>query len=174
VLLLEIVIMLLLLLILKQDLENRAVYWIIFPVLALALIARHYLSIGNIALLWQPILVNAGFLLLQFVLVSVYFSLKHKKLIRITDELLGLGDILFLLSIALYLSVMNFLVYYMFSLIVVLIFWLVWHSFSTKKRKEIPLAGFQAMIFILFLAGDWWGKLFDLTDDTWLLNLIGK
>jgi hypothetical protein len=56
----------------------------------------------------------------------------------------------------------------------ILLIWLVGQSISAKKSKEIPLAGMQALILIVFLTCDWWLKMFNLAEDTWLLNLITK
>lgn len=157
-----------------QDLKDRSVYWVCFPLLALSFVSLSYLQLHNAAALWQPVLINVGFVLLQVLLVSLYFSLKHKKFVNITHSLLGIGDILFLFSTAFYLSALNFLFFYIVSLIGSLIIWLIWQMLSSKKTKEIPLAGFQSIILMLFLAGSWWIHLFDLANDAWLLNLIGK
>jgi hypothetical protein len=115
-----------------------------------------------------------SFIGMQLVILTLYFSVKNKKWINITSGLLGLGDILFLLSIAVYLSVLNFLFFYITSLIAVLFTWLIWQRVSAKKNKYIPLAGLQSLMAILFLLGDWWLRFFDLTNDAWLLNLVAK
>jgi hypothetical protein len=174
VLLLEILILVILTLIFLQDLKSRAVYWFLFPILSILLIVlrfHHPFSWSD----WEKsTLINAGFITVQLVFLTLYFSLKNRKWVNITTGLLGLGDILFLLSIAFYLSVLNFLVFYIASLICVLVLWLTLQGVSVKKYKYIPLAGFQSLIFMLFLACDWWLRSFDLTSDTWLLNLIAK
>ncbi|HTK18446.1 MAG TPA: hypothetical protein VL442_02985 [Mucilaginibacter sp.] len=157
-----------------QDVKSRAVYWVVFPVLFVLLGILHSISQNTVSEIWQPAAINIGFLLLQIVLLSVYFSLKNKRFTNLTDGLLGLGDILFLLSITVYLSVLNFLFFYIVSLVLVLVTWLIWQSVSAKQNKEVPLAGMQALILIIFLCCDWGLKIFNLTNDTWLLNLITK
>jgi hypothetical protein len=174
VLLLKTLIAAVLLVIFLQDLKSRAVYWFLFPSLVILLAYlrfQHSFSWPD----WEKsVSINIGFIALQLLFLTLYFSVRNKKLINITNELLGLGDILFLLSISFYLSVLNFLFFYIISLIGALLIWLTWQSLSTKKNKYIPLAGFQSLIFMLFLACDWWLRSFDLTNDTWLLNLIAK
>jgi len=145
-----------------------------FPILVLLFLILQYQNDHELLAIWQPALINIGFLASQILLVSAYFSIKNKRLINITDQLLGLGDILFLLSISIYLSVLNFLVFYILSLVIVLFSWLTWQLFSQKKGHEIPLAGLQALILIVVLSCDWWVKNLNLTVDTWLLNLITK
>jgi len=174
VLVLKIVTIVLLLLIFLQDWKGRAVHWTLFPLLAIVLLGIRFLQHFFLPELKQSILINIGFIAMQLIILTIYFSIKNRKWVNITTELLGLGDILFLLSIALYLSALNFLFFYMVSLIGVLLLWLIWQSVSVIKNKYIPLAGFQSLIFIVFLAGDWWLRLFNTTDDNWLLHLIIK
>jgi hypothetical protein len=174
VLLTEILILVVLTLIFLQDLKSRAVYWFLFPILSILLIALRFQHTFSWSDWRKSVLINVGFITVQLIFLTLYFSLKNKKWVNITARLLGLGDILFLSSIAFYLSVLNFLFFYITSLIGVLILWLIWQGVSFKKNKHIPLAGFQSLIFMLFLACDWWLRSFDLTSDTWLLNLIAK
>lgn len=173
-LLLKILVLTLLSIIFIQDFKTRAVYWLVFPILFASLGILHYIMYNAFSEIWQPALVNFAFLAFQISLISLYFSIKNKRFVNIVNGLLGLGDILFLLSITAYLSALNFLFFYVISLLLVLLVWSVGQSVSVKKNKEIPLAGMQALILMVFLTCDWWLKLFNLTDDTWLLNLITK
>jgi hypothetical protein len=174
VLLLKILAILILLLIFFQDWKSRAVYWFLFPALIFLLMGIRFLQPFVLTEIGHSTLMNIGFIVVQLCTLTLYFSFRNKKWINITAQLLGLGDILFLLSIACYLSVLNFLFFYTASLIIVLLVWLSWNWSSKEKNKFIPLAGFQSLIFILFLASDWWLAHFNVTDDTWLLNLITK
>ncbi|MDB5124742.1 MAG: hypothetical protein JWP94_2871 [Mucilaginibacter sp.] len=121
---------------------------------------------------WQPVLFNIGFLMLQLLLVSIYFSAKQSRWINITAGLLGWGDILFLCSIAFYLSFVNFLFFFIISLLCVLAGWAGWQAVSQNKGKQIPLAGLQALLFMLFIAADWWIKPVNLSKDDWWFHLI--
>jgi hypothetical protein len=166
--------LILLLMIGIQDLKNRSIYWLMFPILVLLLLMLQYQKNHDLLAICRPALINIGFLVLQVLLVSAYFSIKNKRWTNITDQLLGLGDLLFLLSIAIYLSVLNFLAFYILSLIIVLISWLIWKWVFQRTESAIPLAGLQALILIVVLPCDWWLKNFNLADDTWLLNLMSK
>lgn len=172
-LLLKIAILIILLLLFIQDISSRSVYWFLFPVLIICLVIVRVQS-QSLTELWQPVLINIGFVTLQLVILTLYFYFKNGRWINITDQLLGMGDVLFLLSIAFYLSVLNYLFFYITSLLIILSFWLVFQSLTAKKSDHIPLAGLQGLIFGVFLAGEWWFGLFDLTNDTRLLHLITK
>ena len=173
-LLIQIITLAVLLVIFLQDISSRSVYWILFPLLTGLFIGIRLISQ---TLNWdagQSLIINLGFLSLQFLLVSAWFSFKSGKWINITAQLLGWGDVLFLVSIAFYLSVLNFLFFYMISLVGVLVVWLIWQSIAGKTQKHIPLAGFQAILFMMFLANGWWLANYDMTHDDWLLQLITK
>jgi hypothetical protein len=172
VLFLKLAILLLLTIIFIQDLVSRSVYWIIFPLLAALYILTRILIPDSGWGMCESILLNIGFLALQLLLVTVYFSIKNKQFVNITADMLGWGDILFLLSTAFYLSTLNFIFFYLFSLILVLLSWIIWQIFS--KGKKIPLAGLQSLIFALFLASGWWLWHLDITKDDWLLQLLIK
>jgi hypothetical protein len=155
-----------------QDLLYRGVYWFLFPVLVAALMFLHFLQPADFPLLWQSLLLNIGFIMVQLLLLTVYLSLKGRKLVNITAGLLGWGDVLFLLAIAFYLSFLNYIFFYTSSLPVVLFLWLLWQFLSKNKNPHIPLAGFQSLLFIVFLASDWWYFHINMTNDSWLLNCL--
>lgn len=171
---LKILIIVTLLVVFVQDIKSRSVYWFLFPALMGLFISVRLLRQGLFIEIWQPVLLNMTFLILQLLIVSVYFSIKNKHWINITTGLLGWGDILLLLSIACYLSVLNFLFFYMISLTGVLVIWLIWQLIAKQKNKQIPLAGIQSLIFAVFLATGWWCIPVNLTSDDWLLRLINK
>jgi len=173
VLLFHLLIIGVLLLIFLQDIRSHSVYWFLFPLLAagLFILKLQNQSLGDA---WLPIAINISFLTLQLFILSVYFSVKSKRWINVTQTLLGWGDILFLLSIAFYLSVLNYLFFYVASLLVILSFWLIRNLVTQNKFNPIPLAGLQALIFAILLTGYWCCHCFDPTDDTWLLPLITK
>jgi hypothetical protein len=171
----EILIIAVLCLIFVQDLLARSVYWFLFPVLLLLLLAedlfKKHRSFEDIV---QTGLINCAFLLLQFLLLSLYFTLKNKRWVNMTAELLGWGDILLLLCVAFYLPVLSFLFFYMVSLVTSLLAWVIWQVAMSGKDKHIPLAGLQAAFLSILLIMDWYWLHLNLTDDAWILNFIHK
>jgi membrane associated rhomboid family serine protease len=84
--------------------------------------------------------------------------------------MIGWGDILFLVSLAFYFSLLNFIVFYIGSLVLALLIALVGSFYSSDKK--IPLAGLQALIFALFLTS---ARLFfhlDLMSDNYWLEYL--
>lgn len=131
-----------------QDFCHRGISWIIFPsLLVVCCICRFLISPSNFGL--DPV-INCAFLLIQISLLHVYFLIKQKRIVKITNVYLGLGDILFLLSISPLFSLISYLVFYVLSLFVTLIASLVYIS-VTKKQLLIPLAGFQAIVLLVVI-----------------------
>jgi hypothetical protein len=169
ILILRLALLLVLLFIFLQDMWFRAVHWALFASLAAGLASLQYWGQPGLAIVIRQALSNLGFLILVLSLVTLYFSMKKGKLVRLTDELMGWGDILFLTAIAFYLSPLNYILFFILSMPLALLLWLLWQSVSKNKNKHIPLAGFQSILFIVFLAGDWWYFHRNITDDNWLL-----
>jgi hypothetical protein len=126
----------------------------------------------------EEVLKDAGyaltFLSLQLLILSIYFSAKHKKLVNITREYLGWGDILFLLSLVFYLSPGNYVFFYIASLILVLFYVLLINLTSDEADKHIPLAGLQAALLGVAMIADFAVGSFDLYNDDWIYILINK
>jgi Flp pilus assembly protein protease CpaA len=172
VLLVHILILAVLVLIFVQDIKSRSVYWVVFPFLVVLFIVLRLLEHQSFAAIWQPTLINVLFLFVQIAILTAYFSVKRKQFVLITTGLLGLGDILFLLAVACYLSVLNFLMFYLVSMVVSLLVWIVWQAINKQKEKQIPLAGYQAILFTLLLVFNWWIIPLHITNDDWPLQLL--
>lgn len=170
----EILILVAMLIVFVQDLRSRSVYWLLFPTLVVLFIGIDIIRGRPFSEIWPPVTVNLVFVILQLLVITTWFSLKEKRWVNVPAQLLGWGDILFQISIACYLSFVNFLVFHIVSLMIALIIWLIWQLLDKKKSKYIPLAGLQAMCFGLFMSADWYIFHFDTTNDAWLIHIFIK
>lgn len=172
-LIIQISIIFILLAIFIQDLKSRTVYWFWFPLLVcLFVIEGRFVHHQSVNMQWQSASTDLLFIGVQLLLVTLYFSIKHKQWVNISRELLGWGDILFLVSMAFYLSILNYLLFYISSLLIICAFVLIKRVFSVKNNQQIPLAGLQALILIVFLVVQLLDKTIDLTSDNWLLHYL--
>lgn len=151
-----------------QDMRFRAIYWICFPVTTLLLIMclPEYLQLKE---LFSNTITNLLILLVQIFFVSVWVSLKNRRIINITDSHIGWGDLLFLIAAAFYFSPANYFLFYVSSLVLVLFISLP----SLIKRRgqvEIPLAGLQALFLGILLTLIWTNLIPDLTEDKWIID----
>lgn len=161
-----------LLLLFIQDAKNREVYWLLFPLLAIANMWMRLVSEGLPITYFEGVLENNIFLALQGILLSCYFSLKNRRWTNVTSELLGLGDILFLVSVTFCFSLLSYIVFYVVSLFLVMLIWLVWQALQQEKQSKIPLAGMQALLLAFFLAIAWWIFPFNILNDDWIVRII--
>lgn len=145
-----------------QDFKSREVQWFWFPLLlVLALFKIWYLD--QFKELFS-FLLNVIMVLLQLLLLTLYFSIKERKLINIADSYLGWGDILFLLNLCFLLSPLNFILFYLVSLLVTITSYLIYNAF-VNSSKPIPLAGLQAIVFTIVYIIDLSSPNIDLLND---------
>lgn len=171
-LLLRLLTITLLLIIFAEDMYHRAVHWFLFPMLAIAFILIRLRSHEPLPFILMDSTLNLGFVLLQFILVTLYFSLKHKRFINITSGQLGWGDVLFILSFAFLLSPVNYVAFYISSLLMILMGWLIYNALICSTDRQIPLAGLQAFLLAGVIGTSWWTNSFKLTQDTWLFHYL--
>lgn len=168
---LKIALIILLLSVFYQDIKYRAVYWVLFPIM---LILQFFIALTYYSL--QLVLLNGMynliFIVIQFLLITVYFSLKNKKLINISTNYLGWGDIIFLLVISFSFSPLNYLFFYITSLCLIVTVSLIFHFKSKNDPIKIPLAGLQSAYLILLSFAGIFHKNIDLQNDDFLLHLI--
>jgi hypothetical protein len=80
----------------------------------------------------------------------LYFILKHKKWINMTDQYIGWGDVLFMLAIVPLFSPLSYMLFYVTSLLMTIILVLI-AQLIHKRMTFIPLAGIQACCLIVLL-----------------------
>lgn len=93
---------------------------------------------------------SISFLVLNFAVITVYFSVKNKKLINPFKSHIGLGDLLFLLAVIPLFIFRTYILFFIFGMFFCL---LLFFTFNKKwKHKTIPLAGCLSL-FIIILFG---------------------
>lgn len=153
-----------------QDMKYRAVYWVCFPILSVLLffLKQDHMEISVVL---TDVAIASLFFGTQLFLVWAYLSIKNKQLVNITANYLGLGDILFLMAITFYLSPVNYIFFYVGSLVVVLIYTLITRFFKKNTNQEIPLAGLQALMLGCLLALSMLYPGLKLYSDSWIYGL---
>jgi len=134
--------------IIYEDFKFRAIHWY-WLVLILMIGFWHF----DFHL--EQSLINLSLLLIQFLVLTCYFSFKEKKWINITDKYLGLGDLLFFIPLALFFSPVNFLLFFVGSIIGTLMLMLCLKIVTKQILETIPLAGFQSIFLLLWLWIGW-------------------
>jgi hypothetical protein len=155
-----------------EDQKYRAVSWIIFPFLAIVFIVYSIITAGLTDMLYNSFF-NLSFLFIQLLLISLYFSIKEKRIVIITRNYLGLGDILFLLCLAFFFSPLNFIAFYFGSLFIIVIGVLLYTLLKRSYKPQLPLAGLQSVILMgLIIVNSIIGGALKFQEDTQLANYL--
>lgn len=129
-----------------QDVKKRTIH-IILPI-AVFLLALA-INLYNPYLDLYDILYNSCFILINIIGVITYFSFKEKKIINPIDKMIGLGDIVFFISITPLFKLKGFILFFISGLIFSLFLHLIFNVF--KNKATIPLAGYMALFLVIYL-----------------------
>jgi len=144
----KVLLILILLIIFIQDLKMRAVYCFLFPILLGGSIWYNIQNISMQSLTW-----NLAFIVFALSMLTVYISVKQRKLTAIWNGFFSIGDILFLIAIIPLLPFHTYLMYFTIGTICSLIFHAIAMLFF-RDNKTVPFAGYMALVLIGFLAFD--------------------
>ena len=133
-----------------QDLKYKAVTWILFPAIAIVFVTYNFYS-NNVSDVFYNSGINIVFVLLQLLILTLYFSLKARKIVNIAQKSLGWGDILFLISVCFLLPPNTFFLFYILSLILIVLKEIISRIVFAKYSEKIPLAGLQALLLAILI-----------------------
>lgn len=146
---LKLPLMVLLLMMAWQDWKYRAISIWLFLFVGICLSMLKYQCQGWFAL-FEDFKVNICFLVLQFIFLFGYFAIKERKFVNLFSGYFGEGDLLFLILLSIYFSFINFLLFYILSLLIVVFMGI----YIRKSNPKIPLAGAQALCLVIALLID--------------------
>jgi hypothetical protein len=155
-----------------QDFKQREISWLLIPTLFAAFVGKALLVIGINSTLITNTFLNVGFVLIQLVMLTLYMSIKNKKLVSIVNTYLGIGDILFFIVLCVAFSPLNYIVFYLASTILTLIGFLFYNIISKKATSEIPLAGAMAAVLLILMIVNKIKPQLNFYHDDYLLNII--
>lgn len=161
-----------------QDFRYRAISWITIPLLFSAF-SIHSIFATDFNNFLQSFFFNAGFIFIQLLVVTAWFSLKSRAIINITIKYIGWGDILFFLVAAAVFSPVNFILFYLLSIFSTLVYAI---GFRFLKRStgienlpngsQIPLAGAMALLLFVFYSLGSFSHVIDLQSDHQALSFL--
>ena len=135
-----------LLFVLYYDVKQRMIH-VILPVLIFGIATLiNYFSI-NLTL--SSIIYNMGFILVNILGLTLYFSLKAKGFINPIDNSIGLGDVAFFFAITPLFNFKAFILFFISGLFFSLLVYTITLMF--KNVKTIPLAGYLSLFLVMSL-----------------------
>ena len=143
------ILMAILVMVVYQDLKMRMIH-IALPV-ALLLIS---LVITWNGLQFFEMLRSLGFLGINFFVVTCYFSIRQQKLINPFDQLIGWGDVLFLIAVVPLFTFSYFLLFFICGIIFSLLLHVIMKT-TRMGHTTVPLVGYLSL-FILTIIGMHW------------------
>ncbi len=135
--------------IIYQDFKFNAVSWYIFPMLMIASFF-YGRSMAVTPLYYYYILINFGIILIQILILTLYYLVRDKKVQLIAGTKIGLGDILFFVVLGLIFSPIWFILFLTTGMIITVLVHLIRTGKEKKAYRKIPLAGYLALIYLVF------------------------
>lgn len=126
-----------------QDFKERAITWILLPILGILLASLHIWHVG-IEFFWFFALANI--LLISCVLLVLWLCTKYLFKKAFLDVSFGLGDMLFFYAFALGFPTFTFIILFVSAIGFSLIAFTILRIF--RKTDSVPLAGLMALYLI--------------------------
>lgn len=133
-----------------QDIRYRAISWWTLPLLFIFMFLDGFKLLGLTSLL-DNLLVNFSILIFELLLLTIYFSIKEKKLTNLFKSYLGLGDVLFFLAIIPVFHPFLYVVFQVVGLAIILCVALVYGLIKKDWSFKVPLAGILSIFLLIFL-----------------------
>lgn len=130
-----------------QDLKERKVSIWALAAFSLVIAAEAFYSLPFKQEMTN-VLLNVGFLAVQFCLVFLYYYLRYKGVKKLLSSFGG-ADLWVILSLTLAFSLPNFMIFMVFSLLASLLTYFVCRLLVSVVEKHIPLAGFICIIYCI-------------------------
>ncbi|GGX27281.1 hypothetical protein [Aquimarina muelleri] len=130
-----------------QDITSRHIH-IVLPILIFGI--SFYLNMDVIDYL--DIIKSTSFLVINFIVITVYFTIKKTKLLNPFKHYIGIGDLLFLIGVTPMFSFRNYVLFFITGML----FTLIIYAIFKKKYKQdtIPLAGYLSIFALILIVVD--------------------
>lgn len=151
-----------------EDFRSRMISWYWIPAIFIVLLAD-----GVIRKSWSEVLFNLGFnstlLTIQFLALTLYFSVKNRRWVNLLKHYFGLGDALLLLAICSAFAPLHFTLFLLVSCMVTIVGHLMNRS---GQQRLIPFAAYLGMVLVLVKAIDLIGSGWSPLNDDHLFQLL--
>lgn len=155
--------------IIYQDFKSREISWFLIPLLFVAGIANALYHI-ELFEFTSYVGINLSIIILNLLGVTLFISLKEKKLKNIIDSYLGLGDVLFFLVLTTIFSPFNFILFFIGSILITSIVYVGVILFKQQKQTLIPLAGAMSLLLVIALVVQYIHPSFNFYQDLFIFE----
>lgn len=131
-----------------QDFRSRSISAWLLPLICISLTVTQILQNE-----WQVIahntIVNVVVLLFMYATLTVWFTIRLRRWVRLDDVYIGRGDLLLLLLLTPVFAPFNFMLFFIAGSIAALLVYGLLHLFKPNSERLIPLAGILGVFLIL-------------------------
>ncbi len=166
----KIVLLIVLLIILYQDFRFQAVSWIFF-LIGFVLTMWISVKVDYLPDIFLNVVINTLFVLFQLCIIYLFTWIKYKQRKNIFKSVFGFGDLLFLIMIIPLFSPLNFIVFFIASIIFSLLVYSIINWLRIYKKQRVPLAGLQSLFLLVVIISQIFIK-FSLYNDYIILEHI--
>ncbi|MCB0401213.1 MAG: hypothetical protein KDD41_03960 [Flavobacteriales bacterium] len=147
-----------------QDFKHRAISWFLIPLLLLSFLIPGMQKLGFHEFATYTG-INLGLLIVNMLGVAAFIALKEKKPVNIIDTYIGLGDLLFFVVLTTAFSPLNFLAFYIGSITLCCLAYIVLRLAVKQTTPYFPLAGAMSLLLGgLMIARIWFPEIHFYTD----------
>lgn len=112
------------------------------------LVLAQVITEGQLPYVWHNIVANISISILQFAAIKLWFSFREKRSVPLVDNLIGLGDLVFLIVPAIYLGTVHFVLYTLVSSIFTLVVAVLWQAVTGKRLQNVPLVAGMGLVLL--------------------------
>lgn len=137
-----------------QDLKERQVWLLLFPIFSIAGAAL-FIHQTSYEVYLLTITINLGIVLLLLLINTLLARVLFKK--RLLTDLMAWGDVLFFIGFALVFPTVSFVIFFVTALLFSGVLHLLLQHISKQSLKGVPLAGHMAVFLIMVYLVHWAG-----------------
>ena len=134
-----------LLLLVYQDIKQRAIH-VILPIILLGLGLFKFFMYGNN---YNELFTTSIFLSLVLIGLGLYVSVKHRAFVNPIDSSIGLGDIVFFIAIIPLFYSTTYVFFFISGMFLSVLGHLI---FNKRKHLHVPLAGYLSIYLVLVIS----------------------
>jgi hypothetical protein len=134
--------------VIAQDFRSRSIHWIVIPLLAVTSIIWRITFVTSS---WTDVIFNWVILVFQAIALILYFSFKNRKWINPLDTMIGLGDLLYFVCLAIAFPTLVFIAFMVSGFVFALLSYSAYRLFTRESKAEIPLAGLMSVWMLIAL-----------------------
>ena len=124
-----------------EDFRHRAIHWAWLLVLSGGILWCYRFKAGQF-------IANIILVAFQLMALTLYFTIKQKKLVYLPSDHLGWGDIFFYVPLCLFFSPENLVFFTVLSLLLTLVAFRSYQLFHRNATVTVPLAGCMSICLI--------------------------